>query len=277
MPDKETIVYCDTSATAGDRYSNFVGVLLIGSGHLDGTLGALRMLHQRIGITETLKWSSVNGDNLRHCQQMTSALFHCIREGHVKLRLFYRANRTPLTPALEERIGGVPSQLLLRLLGQGVGFQHRSRTPSPLRLRLYFGSFPRTRPQISQFRRCFMQLQEDPKWAPLCLQVREQDISGVAQADHLFLQLLDLVLGSLNYRVNVATVAGLIGSRQAGTQPQAKRRLSFHVSTLFQQLQPGYNPRISTPNRDALMHFWTLPYRQWCYVPHILEEDGPGA
>src|SRR5579871_5432934 len=87
--------------------------------------------------------------------------------------------------------------------------------------------------------------------------IRKQDITEVASHDHVLLQCLDIVLGSVCFRLNDKHKAKPAGSKRRGSRTVAKDELRRHILKLIQTIRPNFNIGITTGGN--LSDRWAMP------------------
>lgn len=100
---------------------------------------------------------------------------------------------------------------------------------------------------------------------------RKQDITEVSSHDHVLLQCLDVVLGSICFRLNDKHLAKPPGSRRRGSRTIAKDELRKFILKRIQQIKPHFNIGITTGGGPE--ERWAMPYRHWCFRPSEFEYD----
>ncbi|MEC5395322.1 hypothetical protein [Bergeyella sp. RCAD1439] len=80
------------------------------------------------------------------------------------------------------------------------------------------------------------------------------------------MQCLDIVLGSMSFRLNDMHKEKLQGQSRRGKRTIAKEKLYKHINSLIREIRPNFNIGISTGiDGDALNRF-SHPYRHWLFI-----------
>jgi len=112
-------------------------------------------------------------------------------------------------------------------------------------------------------------LSRSRSWCAAGITIAEDQIAEVDSQQQVILQCLDVILGSMQFRLNEKHREILPGARLRGKRTLAKERVYKHISASIRQIHPNFNIGISTGG-DARMR-WTHSYRHWLFKPTNLE------
>ena len=101
------------------------------------------------------------------------------------------------------------------------------------------------------------------------------DVAEVNSKKHLPLQVMDLVLGSICFRLNDKHLIKDIDGKRA-RRTIVKESLYRYIRAKICELHPGFNVGTNT-GITKLTDRWEQPYRHWSFVPNnsIVNEDVP--
>lgn len=85
--------------------------------------------------------------------------------------------------------------------------------------------------------------------------------------DHDILQCLDVVLGSIQFRLNDKHKEIPLGAKRRGKRTIAKEKLYKHINGRIREIYPGFNIGISTGVKGDKSNRWKHPYRHWLFLP----------
>jgi hypothetical protein len=86
------------------------------------------------------------------------------------------------------------------------------------------------------------------------------------------MQCLDVVLGSMQFRLNDKHKEKPEGSRFRGKRTIAKEKLYKYISQRIRKIYPNFNIGVSTARSDV-RNSWLHPYRHWLFKPREYEID----
>jgi hypothetical protein len=272
MNHKEYIIFCDESDAKGEFFSNFYGGVLIGSNDYDIVSDRLRQKKVDLNFYGEVKWSKVTERYLDKYLALIEAFFEEIEARRVRVRIMFQQNaqtRRGDGSSFEERY----FKLYYQFLKHAFGFRHREGGITPCWLRIHFDELPHTREGASQFKGFILALQNDPWIRNAGFKIREEDIAEIRSHDHVLAQCLDIVLGSMSFRLNDKHKEKLPGERRRGKRTIAKEKLYKAIYTHIQRIRPRLNIGISTGLREGLTGKWQEPYLHWAFVPADVHHD----
>lgn len=85
--------------------------------------------------------------------------------------------------------------------------------------------------------------------------------------------MLDIVLGSMNFRLNNLHKAKPPGVRFRARRTVAKEKLYKSILAGIHSVYPRLNVGISTGTPEGMHQRWTHPYRYWRFIPSQFRLD----
>lgn len=270
--EREYILFCDESDKDGAYYSNFYGGLLVGASQFQPVSDRLNAAKQAQNLLQEVKWSKVTSQYLEKYKAFVDALFDEIVAGNVKVRIMFRQNaQQPKGLTSEQKAAGY-WLLYYQFVKHAFGFAHMPTADEARYLRLYFDEFPETGEQVAKFKGYIDALGYSREFRNVKLHIRRQDIAEVDSHEHVLLQGLDIVLGSINFRLNDGHKAIPEGKHRRGKTTVAKDELRKHILKRIQAIKPNFNIGITTGGGPG--DRWEAPYRHWCFKPAEFDYDG---
>jgi hypothetical protein len=87
-------IWLDESDKEGKYYSNFYGGILIDSDVVEEVLLLSRKELEKVGLKdEEIKWQKVNNYTFEKYKDIVDFIFRLLKEGKVKIRIFFRNNQ----------------------------------------------------------------------------------------------------------------------------------------------------------------------------------------
>ncbi len=275
MSDKEFIVFCDESTVDGRRFSNFYGGLLVGSSQYERITRRFDELKARLNLHGEVKWAKVTGPYLEKYETLVKCLFEELRAGHLKIRIMFRQNSHVATGLTEDQIEGAYFRLYYQFIKHAFGFQFRKPQKEKVSLRLYFDAFPETREAVQQFKGYIHALGRSLEFTEGGVFLMEENITEVRSHDHSLLQMLDIVLGAMSFRLNNLHKEKPPNSYRRGKRTVAKEKLYKLILSEIHTLHPRLNIGISTGTPGGIQQRWTHPYSHWMFKPKKCRYEAP--
>lgn len=127
---------------------------------------------------------------------------------------------------------------------------------------------PDTKQNLDMFKRYLSSLSDYPFFRVARVKISSEDIAEIDSAKHPILQAVDVVLGSMQFRLNDLHKAIPEGMKRRGKRTRAKERVYKHVNARIRDLYPGFNIGTTTGHPTGEACRWTHGYRHWCFVPN---------
>jgi hypothetical protein len=93
-------------------------------------------------------------------------------------------------------------------------------------------------------------------------------IADVDSKDHIILQAVDVVLGSIQFRLNEHHKEIPKGKRRRGKRTRAKERVYKSINAKLRSIYPDFNIGATTGQSEGEHVRWTHSYRHWCFKPY---------
>ena len=271
---RELILYCDESDQEGHYFSNFYGGCLVESTHLKEAIDALEGCKADNNLFGEIKWSKVTANYLGKYQELTNLFFDLVAQNKIKVRIMFTKN-THVAKGLtgyhdEYRF----SILYYQFVKHAFGLKHANGTDKELKVRVYFDRLPDKHDKNALFKKHIHSLSNSGAFRQSKVLIKEDQIAEIDSHEHVLLQCLDVVLGSIQFRLNDKHLEKPPGQRNRGKRTIAKENLYKMINRRIQDLYPfQFNIGISTGKREGLRSLWMDPYRHWLFLPNDREYD----
>ncbi len=264
MP-REYIIYTDESVKDGAFFGNFYGGVLLRSSDLESVTSRLRSVATAAGLTREIKWQKVSSGYLDRYVSLMDAFFDLICESRIKARVMFTQNRH-VAQSLDEYHRSHQYHLLyFQFLKHAFGLAHANPNGPPIKLRIYLDQLPDTREKNAQFKGYLAGLERSPDFRKSRILVPLDQIAEVDSRKHIVLQCLDVLLGSMQFRLNNWHRQIPDGSLRRGARTVAKDRLFAHISRRIRKIYPHFNIGESTGTEHPSDRF-KHPYRHWKFI-----------
>jgi hypothetical protein len=265
--DLEYIIYTDESSKEGRFYGNFFGGALVRSYDLKEVISCLEATKQELGFRGEVKWEKVTLHYLEKYKELMNVFFDFISKDKVKIRIMFTHNyKRPINLTKDQMKKGY-SLLYYQFLKHAFGLQYSNPDADKiLRLRLYCDELPLNLDDRIEFKWYVHNLQYGKEFQRANISIPADQITEVNSHDHVILQCLDIVLGSINFRLNDFHKEKPEGSWKRGKRTIAKDKLYKHIYQLISQIIPNFNIGVTTKAANKNDR-WNYPYRHWEFIP----------
>jgi hypothetical protein len=265
----EYILYCDESINHGKYYSNFYGGALIKSYDFDYIANSLNEKKESLNLFSEIKWNKVSDNYLEKYKDIISLYFKFIMENKIKIRIMFSQNAQVPTSLTKENIDNGFQLLYYQFVKHAFGLiYHNSNQTDKTFIRLYFDKLPDNNLKNEIFKSHIYGLQGQDSFRKARLKIRLEDISEVDSHKHVILQCMDIILGSMAFRLNDLHKEKCADTNRRGKKTIAKNNLYEHILSLIRSMDGYENFNIGiTTGRKNKDDVWVNPYRHWKFKP----------
>lgn len=278
--EKEYILFCDESDRRGPFFSDFFGGVRVPVSQLHTIGQVLHAKRQSLGLTSEIKWAKTDQGVVGRYEQFAQSFFNEIAAGHAFMRVMFTQNARVPVGLTQQQQSESYYLLYYQFLKHGFGLEHMPSHAAPPRFRIYLDEIGDTREQVARFKG-FVRGLADNKLVRAAggIILEDSAITEVRSHDHIVMQALDLVLGSITFRLNNKHRALLPGKKVRGKRTLAKERLYRSVLREIRRVtgKPGFNIGISTRLSQFPAGSWSDPYLHWCFKPRNHQFDAAKA
>lgn len=267
---RELILYCDESDSSGKHFSNFYGGALVESVHLAEVIQRLATCKQTLNLMGEVKWQKITEPYAQKYMALATEIFDLVREGKLKLRIMFTQNYFSAHRLTTEQRENGFFLLYYQFIKHAFGLKFAGQpTLRPAGIRVYFDKLPDTAEKCLSFKGFVSGLNQNREWRRAGVFIRQDQLAEIDSKEHDILQALDLVIGSMQFRLNDKHKDKPDGSSRRGKRTIAKERVYKHILAEIRATYSGkaFNIGTNTGRPDGMQHLWTDPYRHWLFKP----------
>ena len=270
MKEREFILFCDESEESGKYYSNFYGGVMVGSPEYERITRHLGRAKLDLNFHGEVKWEKVSAPYLEKYKELMRLFFREIEHCRLKVRIMFRQNAHQPIGLTGDQIEGTYFRLYYQFIKHAFGLEHAPSFKTAVTLRLYFDEFPKTREAVAQFKGFILGLNQNAGIKHAGFVISAENIAEVRSHDHVLAQCLDVVLGSMAFRLNDKHKEKPPGSSHRGKRTVAKEALYKAIVSDIRRIRSHFNIGIST-GITGLADRWSAPYLHWRFVPSAVK------
>lgn len=265
---RELVIYCDESISKGRHFSNFYGGVIIRSSDLEPVQASIAAKKAELGFSGEVKWQKVSWDWQNRYIALVDHFFDLIETKRIKVRIMFSQNIRIAQNLTKEQIENSYFLLYYQFLKHAFGLPYCNPDPaaSPINVRIYLDQLPDTAEKANRFKAYLAALTMSPPFRRARVVIQPQNVTDVVSHNHDILQCLDIVLGSMQFRLNDLHKEKPDGSRVRGKRTRAKEQVYSHINRRLQKLRPNFNIGISTGEDGDAANRWRHPYRHWLFA-----------
>ena len=110
-----------------------------------------------------------------------------------------------------------------------------------IRVRLYLDKMPDTKEKVESFKGHILALNKTTSFRKSPIFFDKEQIAEIDSKDHVLSQGLDIVLGSMQFRLNDKHKEIPKGAFRRGKRTVAKEKLYKHINKRVREIYPGFN------------------------------------
>ena len=276
LTSNELVIYCDESLGKGKFYSNFYGGALVASKNLPVVEQIISEKMSELNLLGECKWSKITHNYMDKYLSLMDCLFDLLEKDLLKIRIMFTQNIYVAKGLTHEQKEQEFFILYYQFIKLAFGLEHCNIGGKEVNIRLLLDDLPDTKEKCSKFKGYIRALERSKGFMRSNLKIKEDHISEVHSHEHVILQCLDVVLGSMQFRLNDKHKEKPDGQRKRGKRTVAKEKVYKHINKRIRGIYPGFNIGASTSSHGDTRNYWQHPYRHWIFIPSSYEVSGSG-
>jgi hypothetical protein len=179
-------IWLDESDKEGKYYSNFYGGILIDSDVVEEVLLLSRKELEKVGLKdEEIKWQKVNNYTFEKYKDIVDFIFRLLKEGKVKIRIFFRNNQYVSVGLTKEQKRNEYSILYYEFIKHAFGLRYSNPQHKETNLKLLIDDMPLKGDDSKRFKDYIFKLNYDDGFRKAHLHINREDICEVDSKKHL--------------------------------------------------------------------------------------------
>lgn len=259
------LIYCDESADHGPKYSDFFGGCIINSKYQNEIIKALNNKKLELNLHGEVKWTKVTENYLEKYEDLIDVFFDFVQQGKIKIRIMFRPTKDTSNYFRTSTVDDKYFKLYYQFLKHSFGLMTIPKTETPTNIIIYMDTLPDKHGKREEFKKFIQGMPNTADFYQTGITIRSRDIIEVDSKEHVLLQCIDIVLGSMNFKLNGYDKERPDGKTRRGKRTIAKEKLYKHIYYRINKIHPVFNAGVSTGNRDFDNPHWESPYEHWVF------------
>lgn len=270
---EKLVIYCDESIKKGEYYSNFYGGALINEKNSNLIIDQLNEVKETIQLKGEIKWTNVSSQLLDKYITFIDKYFDLIEEDKIKIRIMFKQEYYQTVGLTESQKEDEFYILYYQFCRNAFGLQYCNPTKENIGLRIFFDRLPNKKEHNESFKLFIQNLENQDILKDNNIKIPLYDITDVDSKKHVILQGMDVILGSMKFKLNNENKIIPEGARRRGKKTVAKEKLFKHISERIRKMYPNFNIGISTGMQPNKSRIWEDKYRHWNFISSNHEVD----
>ena len=201
-------------------------------------------------------------------KQMMDLFLSFVKQNKVKLRIMFQESGHSYDPLHQDQIVNRYHLLYYQFIKHAFGLRsHDGPAGETVYLKLYFDKMPVSIQESDAFKAHIAYLQNLWQFRKARIVIRPDDIAEIDSHKHCIQQCMDIVLGSIAFRLNNKHLVIPPGATEPGHKTRAKETLFNHILDLIKDADGIEDFDISkTTLPDRARDRWIIPYRHWKFL-----------
>jgi len=269
-------IFCDESEKKGKFYSNFYGGALAKTEDVQSISNLLNEKKEELNLNRELKWTRITFNYADKYISFIDEYFNLIATNRLKIRIMFTQNYNVADGLTSEQRDQEYFLLYYQLIKHHFGLKHSNpQALDRIFVSVMLDQLPDTKEKCDAFRQRIANLSHTLTYQGTGTQFPYDQIASIDSRKHVILQGLDIILGSMFFRLNDLHKVIPDGANKRGKRTIAKERVYKHINSRIRAIRPRFNIGISTGTDNGNRDRWLHPYRHWLFKPNNSHTD-PG-
>ncbi|MCR9257006.1 MAG: hypothetical protein NXI16_13045 [Alphaproteobacteria bacterium] len=274
MAKRRYVIFCDESSKKGALFSNFYGGVLLKAEDRELIEHLLKEKKEELNFFKELKWTKITEQYEEKYIEFIQFYFSFIRTNRLRVRIMFTQNIHTKPTLTEEQIENQYFLLYYQMIKHAFGIRYAN--PNSLD-KVYFSvlldEVPHSTKKLNEFRRYISNIENTSLLYGKNISIPKSEIANINSKSHNILQGLDIILGSMYFRLNKLNLEKPNGQRVRGKRTRAKERVYKAINKEIQKIYPRFNIGATTGHDGDYSNRWRHPYRHWLFKAKTSTED----
>lgn len=268
MAKRHYTIYCDESAKKAPYFSNFYGGALLKTADCEKIEDLLRKKKADLNLNQELKWTKITKNYQEKYLEFIKFYFEFVASGRIKIRIMFTHNYKMAAGLNAEQLKEEYFILYYQFLKHSFGLSYSNpNLLDSVYVTLLLDQIPATTQRLQIFKNYIEKIENTNTFRGKGVYFQQGQIGGVDSKKHVILQGLDIILGSMYFRLNNQHKVKPEGSRFRGKRTIAKEKVYKEINRQIREIYPNFNVGKSTGQLNGAKDRWDHPYRHWCFEP----------
>ena len=267
------VIYCDESDDKGQFFSNFYGGALLREADRQAIEAELNAVKAEHNLNGEAKWTKISEYNEEAYRALVDKAFQFLAAGLLKIRIMFTQNINQVKH-LQYEEGAAYFKLYYQFIKHAFGLEYcNPERATEVTCAVLLDQAPDTAEKLDNFKNYLAAVSNLAGFQNARVKISKADIAEVDSSQHVILQVVDVILGSMQFRLNELHKAIPAGKKRRGKRTRAKERVYQHISVRVRELYPNFNIGTSTGHAEGIAARWLHPYRHWRFEPKGAIQD----
>ena len=219
---------------------------------------------EELNLNGEIKWTKVTDNYLDKYIEMINLFFELIKDGKIKVRIMFAQNAFVSDGLTKEQTDNEYSILYYYFLKDAFGLKFSNNTPfkNKVNFSLYLDDLPCSEEQKNGLKNSMYRYNYELKQS----NIEITEIVEIDSKKHVIQQCMDIILGSMNFKLNDFDKIKDEETGKRSKRTIAKEKLYKVINKNIREIRKGFNVGVSTSNDGDVTNIWKHQYRHWNFI-----------
>lgn len=264
MQEIEYRIYADESVSDGKYYSNFYGGALVKISDIQYIEKILNDKKDELNLNGEIKWTKVTSNYLEKYIEIKNLFFSFIKSGKIRVRIMFAQNAYVAEGLTKENTDNEYNILYYFFLKNAFGLKYSNENPfkSKINFSLYLDDLPCKENQKKSLKTSLYRYNEELKQN----NIEIKEIIEIDSKKHVIQQCMDIILGSMNFKLNDFYEIRDIETGKRSKRTIAKNKLYKNINNNIRSIRKGFNVGVNTGLDGNQINHWKHLYRHCNFI-----------
>ena len=225
---------------------------------------ALNSKKEELNLKGEIKWTKVTDNYLEKYIDMMNLFFKFIKKGKIKVRIMFAQNAFVSEGLTKEQTDNEYSILYYFFLKDAFGLKFCNTKPfnNKVNISYYLDDLPCSKEMKVTLKNSIFRYNYELKQD----NIEITEIVEIDSKKHVIQQCMDIVLGSMNFKLNDLDKIKDEKTGRRAKRTIAKEKLYRVINKHIREIRKGFNVGVSTSNDGDVTNIWKHQYRHWNFV-----------
>lgn len=197
---------------------------------------------------------------------MIDYFFDLVSDNKIKIRIMFRQNAHVPNKLSKAQLNNSYFLLYYQFIKHSFGLDYCNKDAenNKVFIKLYLDQLPDTKEKAKLFKEHILNLNHVLNLNNIY--IFSEDVTEINSKNHVILQCMDIILGSMNFKLNNLDKVKNIETNRRGKTTIAKEKLYKIILYNIREIYPGFNIGITTGMRGNIENRWLDAYRHWNFI-----------
>ncbi len=254
---------------------NFIAIFMVGAlinlSDINTIENKLNSKKEELNLHGEIKWTKVTDNYLDKYIEMIKLFFEFIRNGKIKVRIMFAQNAFVSDGLTKEQTDNEYTILYYYFLKDSFGLRFSNNNPykNKVNFSFYLDDLPCSEEQKNILKKSLFRYNNE-------LRQNNTEIIEIVEIDskkHVIQQCMDIVLGSINFKLNDFDKLKDEITGKKSKRTKAKEKLYKVINKNIREIKSGFNIGITTGINGDQTNYWKHSYRHWNFISSYSHYD----